>query len=330
MAEREKPNSWQWLLEGLNLSRYRFEFKTCYSLWLPPFPGSMLRGSFGRALKQTVCIHQGSECASCLAGQSCSYQKIFETSPGKESGVMGKADAVPHPFILEVKPGEGRRLEAGERFGFDMWLVGDADAFAPFVIYAVERMGELGFGADAVPCRLFRADVVLPDRSSKVILKDGQAVGALEKSLFPLMEWPTGAAGLNENGLTLTFETPLRIKHEGRLVRELPFRLLLQHLERRARLTASLHGKLPLSAPDDDLIQLASDIRVEENRLRWFDWERYSSRQDATMKLGGLMGSICYDGDPAPFQALLHAGEILHIGKGTSFGLGKYVIKNSI
>jgi CRISPR-associated endoribonuclease Cas6 len=240
---------------------------------------------------------------------------------------MGKADAVPHPFILEVKPGEGRRLEARERFGFEMWLIGDADAFSPFVIYAVERMGELGFGGDAVPCRLARAEVVFPDSSSRVILKNGEAVGALEKSLYSVSEWSTGATDLEEDGLTLTFETPLRIKHEGRLVRDLPFRLLLQHLERRARLTASLHGKLPLSAPDDELIQLASDIRVEENRLRWFDWERYSSRQDATMKLGGLMGSIRYQGNPAPFQALLHAGEILHIGKGTSFGLGKYVIK---
>jgi len=44
------------------------------------------------------------------------------------------------------------------------------------------------------------------------------------------------------------------------------------------------------------------------------------------MKLGGLIGDIVYYGPITPFKPLLEAGELLHVGKGTSFGLGKYII----
>jgi CRISPR/Cas system endoribonuclease Cas6 (RAMP superfamily) len=44
------------------------------------------------------------------------------------------------------------------------------------------------------------------------------------------------------------------------------------------------------------------------------------------MKLGGLIGSIVYYGPISPFRSLINVGELLHVGKGTSFGLGKYLI----
>src|SRR3954447_21370243 len=57
--------------------------------------------------------------------------------------------------------------------------------------------------------------------------------------------------------------------------------------------------------------------------LRWLDWERWSQRQSAAMKLGGLVGSLTLEGDVSPFAPLLRAAEILHAGKGAVFGLGK-------
>ncbi|MBU2578468.1 CRISPR system precrRNA processing endoribonuclease RAMP protein Cas6, partial [Patescibacteria group bacterium] len=48
---------------------------------------------------------------------------------------------------------------------------------------------------------------------------------------------------------------------------------------------------------------------------------------DTRMKMGGFMGEITFEGDIDPFMHLIKAGEILHVGKGTSFGLGKYEMR---
>ncbi len=41
------------------------------------------------------------------------------------------------------------------------------------------------------------------------------------------------------------------------------------------------------------------------------------------MKLGGVVGTMRYRGELAPFLPYLKAGELLHVGSGTSFGLGQ-------
>ena len=66
------------------------------------------------------------------------------------------------------------------------------------------------------------------------------------------------------------------------------------------------------------------NLSVRAEGLRWFDWGRYSQRQQQEMQLGGLLGSVHLQGDLAPFAQLLHLGQWLHVGKNASFGLGGY------
>jgi len=82
-------------------------------------------------------------------------------------------------------------------------------------------------------------------------------------------------------------------------------------------ITPIFHQNLPTRFAEDP---------KKESRLRWHDWERYSTRQEEKMKLGGFMGRIDFSGDFAPFWGYLVLGEIVHVGKGSSFGLGKYEI----
>ena len=71
---------------------------------------------------------------------------------------------------------------------------------------------------------------------------------------------------------------------------------------------------------------MASKIKVKERNTKWHDWERYSARQDTRMKMGGFIGNISFEGDLGEFMPFIKTGEIIHVGKGTSFGLGKYEI----
>ena len=58
--------------------------------------------------------------------------------------------------------------------------------------------------------------------------------------------------------------------------------------------------------------------------LGWKDWQRYSSRQDRKMSLGGVVGSIELEGLTAFHRTLLAVGQMIHAGKNATFGLGKY------
>jgi len=44
------------------------------------------------------------------------------------------------------------------------------------------------------------------------------------------------------------------------------------------------------------------------------------------MKMGGFVGDISFKGDLEKFLPFIILGEYIHVGKGTSFGLGKYDI----
>lgn len=53
-------------------------------------------------------------------------------------------------------------------------------------------------------------------------------------------------------------------------------------------------------------------------------WGPNSARHDAHMTLGGFVATATFAGDLAPFAPFLRLGAMVHVGKGTAFGLGKY------
>ena len=92
------------------------------------------------------------------------------------------------------------------------------------------------------------------------------------------------------------------------------------------RIPEMAHTHVPGAAVDwhfRPLLGKASQDRIIDANLRWHDWERWSERQQSAMKLGGLMGTVTLEGDLAPFGPLLRMAEVIHVGKGATFGLGR-------
>ncbi|MGB9716175.1 MAG: CRISPR system precrRNA processing endoribonuclease RAMP protein Cas6, partial [Thermodesulfovibrionales bacterium] len=111
------------------------------------------------------------------------------------------------------------------------------------------------------------------------------------------------------------------------LTLDLEFHILIRNLLRRLSLLSYFHcGGEPAELDFKKIIEMAKRVNLKERNLRWYDWERYSTRQDTRMKMGGFVGDIIFEGYIEPFMPFIKAGEILHVGKGTSFGLGKYEI----
>ena len=118
---------------------------------------------------------------------------------------------------------------------------------------------------------------------------------------------------------------PTRIRVDGDLQASLSFELLIRNLLRHVSLLIAMYVESRLDLDYRGLIVRAMSFRIHQASLSWHDWQRCSNRQDTKMKLGGFIGEIEYRGDAiAEHLPLLVAGEVLHVGTGTSFGLGKY------
>ena len=77
------------------------------------------------------------------------------------------------------------------------------------------------------------------------------------------------------------------------------------------------------------LVERAGEVRISNNSLRWFDWKRYSNRQERKMFMGGMLGSVTYEGDLGEYLGLLDFCQKVHVGKNTSFGLGRIQVREA-
>jgi CRISPR-associated endoribonuclease Cas6 len=243
---------------------------------------------------------------------------------------MRRYTAAPHPFVFEP-PAGGGTAPAARPLVLGMTLFGKAIRYLSHFIFALERLGQRGLGARRVPCTLSYVESSLDGRPWLLYsVKDRtpRSADGFEKSVaLPLQPpGPFMEKTLSER-VTIEFLTPLRVVYESRLANELPFHVLLRSLLRRIGHLSYFHcGGDPSAFRFREWIELASDVETVEQDLKWFDWARYSSRQQTTMRMGGLLGRVTFRGRLAPFYPFLAAGEVIHAGKGTSFGLGRFRI----
>jgi hypothetical protein len=328
----------------ITYQRFMFTLQAKDLLVLPLYKGSTFRGGFGHAFRRVVCALKGKECKECLLRQRCVYAYIFETHPGlsgstrafavreggrtqatAESHVLGmdRYEAIPHPFILEPPLDMRRTYQPGESLSFGLVLVGRAADYLPYFVYAFDEMGKSGIGKS-------RGRYSLLDVTS-----EGQEVYSVrDRTLRPVVAGeiklaaPHESHGADVDSVTLQFLTPARIVYARHLTAEITFPVLVTSLLRRLFLVAHFHCGVDKPPWDHrEMIEHAQTIEIEAHDLSWWEWERYSARQGVRMKMGGVVGTVTYRGALGTFMQALKAGEILHVGKGTTFGLGKYELR---
>ncbi|MCF8081199.1 MAG: CRISPR system precrRNA processing endoribonuclease RAMP protein Cas6 [Desulfobacterales bacterium] len=293
---------------------------------LPAYKGSTFRGAFGWALKSVVCALRRQQCDTCLLRSNCLYPLVFETrmsiAPHPESHVVPP----PHPFVIEPPDSEQTRYDKGDRFDFNLLLFGPVNDQVPYFIYAFEKMGGIGTGRGADGGRgRFVLNKVKAGNRILYLGREGKLRNIPARRELTLKAPRPGKPG--EQTLPLFFDTPLRIKSDGRLSRKLPFHILVRAMLRRASGLLAFYGE---GEPDIDyrgLVKRAAEVRIESDNLSWQDWRRYSTRQKQAMMIGGLAGSITYSGDLAEFLPLIEFCSKVHIGKQTAFGLGKFHVE---
>lgn len=289
---------------ALRLVRLRFSARLLGEAFMPAHKSSLFHGVFGRVLHRD-------------------FQYLYTELFGSEQSVRGTTPTV-HPYILLAPLDELRTWEAGHEFCFELTLFGNAVRHAQACCDAWRLVGRDGLGEQRTKFSVYQVDHLATDSWINV-WRDGRDTAWITPvDLHPDESSTTCSA------LTLELQTPLRLKHENRLVHQPPeFPLLISKLLARLNMLSQAQGNPALIEGETKarLLQLANAIVLSQSDTRWIDWNRYSSSQKAGMQFGGLVGTLECRGDLAPFLSLLRMAELTHLGGKTTFGLGKVVCK---
>ncbi len=260
---------------------------------VPPYKGSTFRGVFGSALKRVVCALRRQECVDCLLRDRCIYHRVFET-PSTDRDT--RHPSPPHPFVIEPPLSEKTAYSKGDSLEFTMILFGWANDYLPYFVYAVQQMGDQGIGRRIRDDRgIFSLSTV---RSHSGLIFSSDDGRLLQHQPTDLILNTADSQPIGESAVRILLQTPLRIKHQNQLQAELPFHVLVRAMLRRI---SALNRHFGGGEPNLDyrgLVSQAQEVQVVDSTLRWFDWKRYSNRQEQSVLMGGIVGDVTYRGRP--------------------------------
>lgn len=324
--------------QTFQLSRFRFAIRASEEIVFPAYKGSVFRGGFGYVFKKVACTQKDTTCNECLLISTCVYSYVFETPPPKDSEFLRLYPRVPHPFIIEPPLDDKQIYAPGTEMDFHLVLIGRAADYIPYFIYTFIELGKTGIGRSRARYELIRAEgldgrnhpIVIYTNETKTILANPPVVRfPFDRGTEFRIPNPEFTTQTVTDTLTLRFLTPTRIRYNGSLTNQLPFHVLLRNLLRRISSLSYFHCGERLDWDFKGLIEKAGTVETVSSDLRWFDWERYSARQGRRMKLGGVVGAVKYHSESnrlTNFLPLIRLGQYVHVGKGTSFGLGRYEV----
>jgi hypothetical protein len=314
----------------LPITSYRFTLIAETPATLPAFPGPTLRGALGHTLRRLVCATRMPACAPCPFRFTCAYPLLFEPYAPPDHPEAHRYARLPTPFTLEIPlelpaTWEGREppprsLAPGEPLVFGMTLLGRARKHMPYYVHAIMEMARAGLGSPRQRFRLARAEILTPNGALNLYEAD---TGFLRHPPAP----PTRLAprDLSTHRVAVRFTAPARLELRDDLVYPIEFHHLIRALLQRLRALDAGYGLLDGIELPGHLAEAAQAVRRVEDRTRWLDLRRYSTRQRTAMRIGGAVGTVIYESPEGfqPFALLLALGELLHVGKLTSMGFGR-------
>lgn len=265
---------------------------------LPAYLGSVLRGVLGQALRRDP--------------GALAYLYTRRAAGGsRQDGV--------HPYVIVPPPMHPTTYHAGEELCFELYLLGDAARYCSPVVHALRGMQPFGLGAFRCSFSLRKVTHSLDQR---VIWQDGVFHEiAAQSAALPYRSLQ------NIRQVLLRTRTPLRIRRDGVLLERVDFPTIIRNITRRMEAIAAQYGGFVDQKEVERIQALSAEISVVQNHLEMRRLARYSSRLDEKMDFSGLMGLMRFEGELSPFVPWLYGAQTLHIGRNTTFGMGRVEVE---
>jgi hypothetical protein len=309
----------------VQICKVEFRLTSIEKMELPQFAGSTIRGAFGNILKEVVCVQPYTKCQDCMLRNRCVYTYLFESRWYFSSDDRPQS-GVPQPFVFEA-PINGATRPKGSEIKLGLLLYGDGIDYLPYFTYCFKKLGQWGLGRNRVNYEL---EGVLDAFNDYIPITKGQTAEIVKRPCTKTREDYLSAA--EEIGTVTRCQiellTPLRVKQRGHLQNQINFDLLIRAIIRRWQLLCKYYSAEEYNKNElQEILNMSKTISSGTLNLRWHELERYSRRQGERMMMGGMVGIMECEGELETFLPWLLLGQDLHVGKNTSFGLGKYIIK---
>ena len=189
--EKKLFNELNKIINKIEFKKYKVSFEAKEDIHISQYKGSAFRGWLFDAYRRKQCIpfFKGG-CNKCPSIQKCLCGLLFK-APLQEGVLSLMYTYPPRPYILLPISNNDRKIKKGEKFGFELTLIGEGQKFYDSLCETFKDMGQIGLGSTKSKSSYLGVEVLDSEKASNA---DGNNLS------------------IKNGKVTLQFVTPIRIQ----------------------------------------------------------------------------------------------------------------------
>ncbi len=295
--------------------RVKVIVRLCENSVLPVRKTSAIRGGLGDAMLDLKCEFSR-HCENCEKLKTCDARNFMYSNIENVPVEMKTNLSV--GYVMECENYE-ERFSAGEYLKFYIILFGENIKRIGLCKEAIELFGRRGIGVRKAKFEMVSFNDDLTGQDLSDIDDSNLNPSSVRKYVSDRLR------DIKKTGTYLVnFKTAVTLKEKGTYLRELGATALFNSLARRIYMLDMYEGI------DVDRVEEFENYPViVEQAMIPVSIPRFSEAKQQKMILKGIKGKAVLTNLTEEQLELLLAGELVHVGKNTSFGFGRYTVKDN-
>lgn len=299
---------------GVRYIRLRFQVIMTEDTELPYYKSFALRGGIGEMLLRHNCVYDRDKCRECGFVEECIVKRVMYAKPEISIPFMTSGESL--GYNLECID-HRTSFRSGDMLEFHLVLFGKCISYFWQYLQAVSALGMEGIGKAKAHFQIYQ---VLNIRKRPIVSGDRVHKDAYEwEKVSEYVERRLRYLERTNGVCEISFMTPATLKYQGEFLKEFQSDAFIKAILRRIYMMACFEG-LGL----EQMIYEGTIPIITSQEVHLCSIQRYSSTQNTKIPLKGMEGKIELREVSEILLACIAAGEVLHIGKNSSFGFGMY------
>lgn len=291
--------------------KLNIEMEALQDGWLPKDKASGIRGVLGQALQENTCVWD-KQCEACNFQKSCIFYNVFHSQFQIQPYFTLGNDSV--GYIIDCWD-KREFYHAGEHLKFSITLFGNTIPYFNPLLHALSVIELKGLGKHHIPLKLS----CVKNRKGKPILTEK----TVDMGAFQIEVLSEYIQERNQSEIhTIYLQSPCAIQVNHAICFHPTMEQIVKNLVRKLYMLNCYEGNYM-----EPYYSVEKEINIVSQDLQLKKVNRYSNHRKQSMQLKGIQGIIQTEAITGEVNDILLAGEIIHLGKNTSFGFGKIKVR---